>query len=136
MLKKGTIMSGTSPKQLEADKAGDACRRNAQRSTGPRTRYPTALLWVGAPAISDCGSLTIELKPFGVPEASPVEKESVANCRRSYNLPASCDTFRTLRYQNAIERQLHRAITQLYRLQEHRGLSNPQPLETPPIDEN
>ena len=117
-------MSGSSPKPLEAN------RRNAQRSPGPRT--PTD----GVAAISDRGSLTIALKPFGVLEATLVEKIAVAYASRFRVFPTSADTLRNVRYHNAIERQLNRAITQLYRLQEHHGLSQPQPLETPPIDQN
>jgi len=121
-------MSGNSSKQLEAN------RRNAQRSIksgnacGPRT--PASCL----AAISDRGLPINELKPFGVLDEILVEKTAVAYCRRSCVRPSPSDTFRIVRYQNAIERQLHRAITQLYRLQEHRCLSNPQPSETPPID--
>jgi len=117
-------MSGTNPKQLEAN------RRNAQRSTAPRT--PTD----GVAAISDCGLQTIELKPLGVPEGTQVGKIAVAPCCRSCILPSSSGTLKIVRYQNAIERQLNRAINQLRSLQEHRGLSNPQPPETLPIDEN
>jgi len=117
-------MSGTSPKQLEAN------RRNAQRSTGPRT--PTGCVAV----ISNRGSLTDELRQVGVPEDMLVEKIAVAYASRFRVLSSSPDTLRIVRHQNAIERQLHRAITQLYRLQEHRCLSNPQPPETLPIDEN
>jgi len=111
-------MSGNSPKQLEAKP------RNAQRSIksgnacGPRT--PTdgvaAIPDQGRGQASDRGSLTIELKPFGVLENALVENLAVAYCR-----------------QNAIERQLNRAI---YSLKENRCLSHANTLETPPIDQN
>ena len=94
-------MSGNSPKQLEAKprnaqrsiKSGDAC--------GPRT--PTD----GVTAIPDRGSLTIELKPFGVLEATLVEKIAVAHCRRSCVLSSSLGAFRIFRYHYAIERKLY-----------------------------
>ena len=119
-------MSGTSPKPLEAK------RRNATRSTGHRTPADG----VGVAAISDRGSPTIGLKPFGVLEATLVEKTAVAHCRRFSVLPSSFNTFRIVRYLHAIERQLNRAITQPLRLQEHRCFSHPQPSETMPIDKN
>jgi len=112
-------MSGTSPKQLEADKAGDArksgdaCWRNAQRSTGPQTPSD------GRAATGGRGSRTVAVNPFGGWDDIPVGRTAVA--------------YRRL---NAIECQLHRAIRDLQRLQEHRCLSNPQPSETPPMDEN
>ncbi len=117
-------MSGNSPKQLEAKP------RNAQRSTSPPT--PTD----GVAAISDRGSLTIELKPFGVLEATLVEKIAVAHCRRSCVLSSSLGAFRIFRYQYAIERQHNRAITQLRRLQDDRCLFHLQPSETRPIEQN
>ncbi len=117
-------MSGSSPKQLEAN------WRNAQHSTGPPT------LTDSVAAISDRGSLTIELKAFGVLEVTLVEKIAVAHCRQSCVLPSSLNIFKIVRYQNAIERQLHRATTQLQRLQVYRCLSNLQPPETSPIDQN
>jgi len=117
-------MSGNSPKQLEAKP------RNAQRSTGPPT--PTD----GVAAISDRGSLTIELKPFGVLEAALVEKIAVALCCRSCVLSSSLGAFRIFRYQYAIERQHNRAIMQLRRLQDNRCLFHLQPSENPPIDQN
>ena len=120
-------MSGTSPKQLKAHKTGDACksgnacRRNAQRSTATPT--PTDGVAAnpdqGRGQTSDRGSITIEIKSFGILENAPVENIAVAYCR-----------------QNAIERQLYRAITELKRLQEHRCLSHANTSETPPIDQN
>ena len=109
--------------------------------------------------------LLVELKPVGILEEMLVEKIAVSywRLRRSlraetgeicdriytfrqfpydtdparFTLPSSDDTLKIVRYQNAIERQLNRAITQLCRLQEHRGPSQPDDaLETPPIDEN
>jgi hypothetical protein len=120
-------MSGTSPKQLEAT------ARNAQRSTktgdacGPRT--PTD----GVAMIPNRGSITIGLKPFGVPEDMLVEKLAVAYTSRFPQMTTSADTLNIVRCQGPIEPSLNRAI---YSLQEHRGLSNPQPPETPSIDEN
>ncbi len=119
-------MSGSSPKQLEAK------RRNATRSTGHRT--PANGL--GVAAISDRGSLTIELKPFGVLEATLVEKIAVAHCRRSCVLSSSLGAFRIFRYQYAIERQHNRSIMQLRRLQDDRCLFHLQPSETRPIEQN
>ncbi len=173
-------MSGTSPKQLEAN------RRNAQRSTGPRT--PTGKARVKFNALKHgllaksvilpirsrsekrshfyalLEQLIDELKPVGILEDMQVEKiavsywrlrralraesgeicDKIRNFRRypydtdpaTLALPSSRDTLKIVRYQNAIERQLHRAITQLRSLQEHRCLSNSQPSETPPIDQN
>ena len=123
-------MSGSSPKQLEANrcnaqhstKSGDAC--------GPRTPASCPA------AISARGSLINKLKPFSVLDEMLVEKTAVAYCRRLCVRPSPSDTFRVVHYQNAIERQLNRAITQLYRLQEHRCLSYPQAMETLPIDKN
>jgi hypothetical protein len=173
-------MSGSSPKQLEAN------RQNAQRSTGPRTQVGKARVKFNAlkhgllaksvvlPIRSRSenrsrfdallAQLIEELKPVGILEDMLVEKiavsywrlrralraeageicDNIRDARRfrftdhpaTLALPSARDTLKIVRYQNAIERQLHRAITQLYRLQEHRGLSNPQPAETPPIDEN
>ena len=171
-------MSGTSPKQLEAN------RRNAQRSTGPRTPAGKARVKFNAlkhgllaksvilPIRSRSekrshfdallAQLIDELKPVGILEDMLVEKiavsywrlrralraeageicDNIRNFRRypydadpaTLALPSSRNTLKIVRYQNAIERQLHRAITALKRLQEHRCLSNPQPSETPPID--
>jgi len=131
-------MSGNSPKQLEAKP------RNAQRSIksgnacGPRT--PTdgvaAIPDQGRGQASDRGSLTIELKPFGVLEATLVEKIAVAHCRRFCVLSSSLGAFRIFRYRYAIERQHNRAITQLLRLQDDRCLFHLQPSETRPIEQN
>ncbi len=105
-----------------------------------------------------------ELKPVGILEDMLVEKIAVSYWRlrralraeageicdnirdfRRYPydtdpatlaLPSSRNTLKIVRYQNAIERQLHRAITQLQRLQEHRCLSHANTSETPPIDQN
>ncbi len=173
-------MSGTSPKQLEANS------RNAQRSTGPRTPAGKARVKFNAlrhgllaksvilpirsrsEKRSHFDALLIqlidELKPVGILEDMLVEKIAVSYWRlrralraeggeisdrirrfRRYQLttdpatraiPSSPDTLNILRYENAIERQLHRAITQLRSLQEQRCLSNSQPPETPPIDKN
>jgi len=179
-------MSGTNPKQLEAN------RCNAQRSTksgdacGPRTSAGKARVKFNAlkhgllaksvilPIRSRSekqshfdallAQLIEELKPVGILEDMLVEKIAVSYWRlrralraeageitdnirdfRRYRfdtnpatlaLPSSSDTLKIVRYQNAIERQLHRAITQLQRLQEHRCLSHPDPSETPPIDPN
>ena len=112
-------MSGSSPKPLEAN------RRNAQRSN--RLRMPTD----GVAATSDRGSLTIAINPYGILEAILVERIAVAPCRRFRVLPTYSNSPRIVLYQNAIERQLNRAV---YNLQEHRGLSHPRPLEIPPID--
>ncbi|MFH1374539.1 MAG: hypothetical protein ABII79_12165 [bacterium] len=172
-------MSGTSPKQLEAN------RRNAPRSTGPRTpagksRVKFNALKHGLLAKSVIlpirsrsekrshfdallAQLIDELKPVGILEDMLVEKIAVSYWRlrralraeageicdnirdfRRYPyatdpatlaLPSSRDTLKIVRYQNAIERQLHRAITQLQRLQDHRCLSHANTSETPPIDE-
>ena len=125
-------MSGNSPKQLEAKP------RNAQLSTGPPT--PTdgvaAIPDQGRGQASDRGSLTIELKPFGVLEATLAEKIAVAHCRRSCVLSLSLGAFRIFRYQYAIERQHNWAITHLQRLQDDRCLFHLQPLETRPIEQN
>ncbi len=123
-------MSGNSPKQLEAKP------RNAQRSikSGDACGPPTPT--DGVAAISDRGSLTIELKPFGVLEATLVEKIAVAHCRRSCVLSSSLGAFRIFRYQYAIERQHNRAITQLRRLQDDRCLFHIQPSETRTIEQN
>ena len=142
MLEKGTIMSGTSPKQLEAN------RSNAQRSTGPRTSTD------GVAAISDRGSLTVVLKPFGVPEEMPMEKLAVAHRRRYHILPSSNGYPTALLWvqlihapafpdrrspdkivccQRPIELPLDRAMSSL---QEHRCLPHSNPSETLPIDEN
>jgi len=173
-------MSGTSPKQLEAN------RCNAQRSTGPRTPAGKARVKFNAlrhgllaksvilpirsrsEKRSHFDALLVqlidELKPVGILEDMLVEKIAVSYWRlrralraesgeicdnirdfRRYPyasdpatlaLPSSRNTLKIVRYQNAIERQLHRAITQLRSLQEHRCLSNYQPPETPPIDQN
>jgi hypothetical protein len=170
-------MSGTSPKQLEAN------RQNAQRSTGPRTPAGKARVKFNAlkhgllaksvvlPIRSRSekrshfdallAQLIDQLKPVGILEDMLVEKIAVSywrlrralraeageicdNIRNSreyhyrpdpatFALPSPRDTLKIVRYQNTIERQLHRAM---YSLQEHRGLSHPQPPETPPIDEN
>jgi len=105
-----------------------------------------------------------ELKPVGILEDMLVEKIAVSYWRlrralraeageicdnirdfRRYPyptdpatlaLPSSRNTLKIVRYQNAIERQLHRAITQLQRLQEYRCLSHVNTSETPPIDQN
>ncbi len=102
-----------------------------------------------------------ELKPVGVLEDMLVEKiavsywrlrralrveageicDNIRNFRRyqftnhpaTLSLPSSHDTAKIVRYQNAIELQLHRAIRQLRSLQEHRCLSHPNTSETPPI---
>ena len=50
-------------------------------------------------------------------------------------LPSRCVTLK-VRYETAIERQLHRAIDQLRSLQKDRRSLNPLPPEEPPIDEN
>ncbi len=176
-------MSGTSPKQLEAN------RRNAQRSTGPRTPAGKARVKFNAlrhgllaksvilpirPPEADSekrshfdallAQLIDELKPVGILEDMLVEKiavsywrlrralraeageicDNIRNFRRypydadpaTLALPSSRNTLKIVRYQNAIERQLHRAITQLQRLQEHRCLSHANASETPPIDQN
>jgi len=173
-------MSGTSPKQLEAN------RRNARRSTGPRTPAGKALVKFNAlrhgllaksvilPIRSRSekrshfdallAQLIDELKPVGILEDMLVEKIAVSYWRlrralraeageicdnirdfRRYQftdhpatlaLPSSRNTLKIVRYQNAIERQLHRAIIQLQRLQEHRCLSHANTSETPPIDQN
>ena len=115
-------MSGTSPKQLEAN------WRNAQRSTGPRTPYGCVA------AISDRGLPTDDLKSASVPERMLVEKIAVSYWRLRRTLPSSRDTLKIVRYQYAIERLLHRTINQLRSLQEHRGLSHPNPMENSPID--
>jgi hypothetical protein len=105
-----------------------------------------------------------ELKPVGILEDMLVEKiavsywrlrralraeageicDNIRNFRRypydadpaTLALPSSRNTLKIVRYQNAIERQLHRAITQLQRLQDHRCLSHANTSETPPIDQN
>jgi len=173
-------MSGTSPKQLEAN------RSNARRSTGPRTpagkahvkfnalRHGLLAKSVILPIRSRSekrshfdallAQLIDELKPVGILEDMLVEKiavsywrlrralraesgeicDKIRNFRRypyatdpaTLALPSSRNTLKIVRYQNAIERQLHRAITQLQRLQEHRCLSDPAPPETPSIDTN
>ena len=51
-------------------------------------------------------------------------------------LPSRADTLKIVRYETAIERQLHRAIDQLRSLQKDRRSLNPLPPEEPPIDEN
>ena len=51
-------------------------------------------------------------------------------------LPSRGDTLKIVRYETAIERQLHRAIDQLRSLQKDRRSLNPPPPEEPPIDEN
>jgi len=114
-------MSGTSPKPLEAN------RRNAQRSTGPQTPCD------GVVAISDRGPHTIAHKPFRGWDDIPVERSAVAHTRRFRHVSHLSGGFS---FKNAIERQLHRAINQLQRLQDHRCLSNPKPPETLPIDQN
>ncbi len=173
-------MSGTSPKQLEAN------RRNARRSTGPQT--PAGKVRVKFNALKHgllaksvilpirsrsekrshfdalLAQLIDELKPVGILEDMLVEKiavsywrlrralraeageitDKIRNFRRypyptdpaTLALPSSRNTLKIVRYQNAIERQLYRAITQLYRLQEHRCLSHANTSETPPIDQN
>ena len=173
-------MSGTSPKQLEAN------RCNAQRSTGPRTPAGKARVKFNAlkhgllaksvilPIRSRSekqshfdallAQLIDELKPVGILEDMLVEKIAVSYWRlrralraeageicdnirdfRHYQLaidpatlalPSSRNTLKIVRYQNAIERQLYRAIIQLQRLQEHRCLSHANTSETPPIDQN
>ncbi len=173
-------MSGTSPKQLEAN------RRNARRSTGPRTPASKARVKFNAlkhgllaksvilPIRSRSekrshfdallAQLIEELKPVGILEDMLVEKiavsywrlrralraesgeicDKIRNFRRypydtdpaTLALPSSRNTLKIVRYQNAIERQLHRAIIQLQRLQEHRCLSHANTSETPPIDKN
>ena len=173
-------MSGTSPKQLEAN------RCNAQRSTGPRTPAGKARVKFNAlkhgllaksvilPIRSRSekrshfdallAQLIDELKPVGILEDMLVEKiavsywrlrralraeageicDNIRNFRRypyttdpaTLALPSSRNTLKIVRYQNAIERQLHRAINQLRSLQEHRCLSHANTSETPPIDQN
>ena len=51
-------------------------------------------------------------------------------------LPSRGDTLKIVRYETAIERQLHRAIDQLRSLQKDRRSLNPLPPEEPPGDEN
>jgi len=51
-------------------------------------------------------------------------------------LPSRGVTLKIVRYETAIERQLHRAIDQLRSLQKDRRSLNPLPTEEPPIDEN
>ena len=105
-----------------------------------------------------------ELKPVGILEDMLVEKIAVSYWRlrralraeageicdnirdfRRYPyptdpatlaLPSSRNTLKIVRYQNAIERQLNRAINQLRSLQEHRCLSHANTSETPTIDQN
>jgi hypothetical protein len=118
-------MSGTSPKQLEAN------WRNAQRSTGPQTPCD------GVAAIPNRGSQTSALKPFGVREDMPVERIAVVYRRRFVGPNSRSSDIRMsepqgFRPTKAIEHQLYRAM---YSLQDQRGLSHPQPSETPPIDE-
>jgi hypothetical protein len=114
-------MSGSSPKQLEAT------ARNAQRFTSPRIPAD------GVAAIHNRGSLTIGLKSFGVPEDMPMEELAVAYPSRFSHKTISADTLNNVRCQGTIEPSLDRAT---YSLQEHRGLSHPEPSETPPIAEN
>jgi hypothetical protein len=135
MLVKGSIMSGTSPKQLEAT----AC--NAQRSTktgdacGPQTPCDgvAAIPDQGRGQASDRGSQTSALKPFGGWDDIPVERSAVAYPSRFSHITISADTLNIVRCQGSIELSLDRAM---YSLQDYRGLSHPQPSETPPIDEN
>ena len=96
-------MSGNSPKPLEAT------ARNAQRSTATPTPTDSvaAIPDQDRGQASDRGSLTIELKPFGVLEATLVEKIAVAHCRRSCVLSSSLGAFRIFRYHYAIERKLY-----------------------------
>ncbi|MFH1372760.1 MAG: hypothetical protein ABII79_03070 [bacterium] len=168
-----------SEKQLAAN------RRNARRSTGPRTpegkeRVKWNALKHGLLAESVVvpnrhglekrnqfesllAQLHDELNPVGMLEEMQVEKIAVAywrlrralrtevgeisdnvrNSRRyslpfhpgTLTLPSRDDTSKIVRYETAIERQLHRAITQLEHLQGVRQPANSQPPEKPPIDE-
>ena len=124
-------MTGRIPKQLEAN------RRNPPEagSTGPRTPAScvAAVPDQGRGQASDRGSLTDEHRQVDVLEDMLVEKIAVAHASRFRVPPSSPDTFGHVHFENAIERQLNRAI---YSLQEHRCLFHPQPLETPPIDKN
>ncbi|HWR84318.1 MAG TPA: hypothetical protein VN285_13555, partial [Candidatus Deferrimicrobium sp.] len=105
-----------------------------------------------------------ELNPVGMLEEMLVEKIAVAYWRlrralraetrqicdnindfRRYHyqphpgtlaLPSTGDTYKIVRYESAIERQLHRAIYRLERLQDRRQRGSPQPSEELPVDEN
>jgi hypothetical protein len=121
-------MSGSSPKQLEAN------WRNAQRSTGPQTPCDdvAAIPVLSEAEGSDRGSQTSALKPFSDWDDIPVERSAVAPARRFRTFRLSQAILRSVPSQNAIERPLNRATDSL---QEHRGLSHLQPSETLPIDE-
>ncbi|MFQ6008654.1 MAG: hypothetical protein ACE5K8_06850 [Candidatus Zixiibacteriota bacterium] len=127
-------MSGTSPKQLEAN------RRNAQRSTktgdacGPQTPCDgvAAIPVLSEVEGSDRGLQTSALKPFGGWDDIPVARSAVAHIRRS--IPRQVlHLSGGFSFKNAIEHQLHRTM---YSLQDYRRLSNSNLLETPPIDVN
>ena len=149
----------------------DANRRNAQRSTGPRTSagkrrsarnavthgiltHPFTL-WEDEPARTAFdklyAALLDELEPVGLLEGLLVERVAIAywrlrrlaraeslalaslqvNSRRptdvAHALPAATDLELYMRYHVTIERQLHRALGELERLQEHRRAAEVEP---------
>jgi hypothetical protein len=105
MLEKGTIMSGSSPKQLEANK------RTAQRSTGPQTPCDgvAAIPVLSEAEGSDRGSQTSALKPLGVRADMPMESIAVAFASRLRIAPPALNTLKNVLYQNAIKHQLYKS---------------------------
>jgi len=169
-----------------SDKQLAANRRNATRSTGPRTPEGKARVkWnalkhgllarsvvvplKGGPenrrqfkALLE--QLHEELQPVGMIEEMLVEQIAVAYWRRrralraeageitdnvsdwrryrwethpgTLVLPSKGDIYKIMRYETAIDRQLHRAVNQLERLQNRRQRNNHQLSENSPIDKN
>ena len=169
-----------------SDKQLAANRRNATRSTGPRTPEGKARVkWnalkhgllarsvvvplKGGPenrrqfrALLE--QLHEELQPVGMIEEMLVEQIAVAYWRRrralraeageitdkvsdwrryrwethpgTLVLPSKGDIYKIMRYETAIDRQLHRAVNQLERLQNRRQRNNHQLSEKSPIDKN
>jgi hypothetical protein len=115
-------MSGSSPKQFEANKTGDACGLRTP-ADGVAAIPDPCLRREGRGQASDRGSLTIVHKSFGVPEDTLVEKIAVAPCCQFVGPNSSSSDIRKSEPQgfrptkafkiapskNAIERQLHKS---------------------------
>ena len=169
-----------------SDKQLAANRRNATRSTGPRTPEGKARVkWNALKHGLLARSVVVPLKggpenrrqfkalleqlheemhPVGMIEEMLVEQIAVAYWRRrralraeageitdnvldsrrygsefhpgTLALPSKSDTYKIVRYEAAIDRQLHRSVNQLERLQNRRQRNNHQLSENSPIDKN
>ncbi|MEW5995622.1 MAG: hypothetical protein AB1744_14670 [Candidatus Zixiibacteriota bacterium] len=130
-----------SPKQLEPN------RSNARHSTGPRTPEGKACPGLRSGkrvkfnALKPCpglrsGNGLLTKAVVLLSEASGI-RQMGATPKLVWGCPESQpDTLKIVRYENAIERQLHRAIDQLQRLQERRQPTVSPPPEDPPIEKN